>query len=133
MRTRLSFWGQKLGQYRRKISCIEGNAKCCHLITCKWTLRQLFICLRPRTLYPPDKLYTCIQYTHNPLTHYVCVYCILNHTGRGGDFNLSRTLRGNSSQSWVRKYQHDWLYLQSIELYRSIFLDDNIFLWCLYS
>ncbi len=33
-------------------------------LTCKGTLRQVFICLRPRTLYhPPYTLYTCIQYT----------------------------------------------------------------------
>ncbi len=36
---------------RRKIGLIEGNAKCRHLnnMTCKGTLRQVFICLRPRT------------------------------------------------------------------------------------
>jgi hypothetical protein len=40
---------------RRKIGLIVGNAKCRHLkiLTCKGTLRQVFICLRPRTLYPP--------------------------------------------------------------------------------
>jgi hypothetical protein len=29
--------------------------------TCKETLRQVFICLRLRTAYPPYTLYTCIQ------------------------------------------------------------------------
>jgi hypothetical protein len=50
----------------RKIIFIEGNAKCRHpKKTCKGTLRQLFICLMPRTLYPsPYTLYTCIQYTY---------------------------------------------------------------------
>jgi hypothetical protein len=33
---------------------VEGSAKCRHLkkLTCKGTLRQVFICLRPRTPYP---------------------------------------------------------------------------------
>jgi hypothetical protein len=51
---------------RRKIRHVEGNAKCCHLkkLT-KGTLRQVFICLRPRTPYPPPyTLYICIQYTN---------------------------------------------------------------------
>jgi hypothetical protein len=46
----------------------EGNAKCCHLkqFTCKDTLRQVFICLRPRTPYPPSPPYTLyVQYTYS--------------------------------------------------------------------
>ncbi len=42
---------------------IEGNEKCRHLkkLTCKETLRQVFICLRPRTPYPPPyTLYICV-------------------------------------------------------------------------
>ncbi len=40
-------------RYRRKIRLIEGNAKCRHLkkFTCKGTLRQVFISLRPRTRF----------------------------------------------------------------------------------
>jgi hypothetical protein len=60
--------------HRRKIRLIEGNAKCRHLkkLTCKGTLRQVFICLRPRTPYP------------TPLhTVYVYMYSILIHTGKG--------------------------------------------------
>jgi hypothetical protein len=51
---------------RSKIRLIDGNAKCRHLkkLTCKETLRQAFICLRPRNTYPPNTLYTCIQYTY---------------------------------------------------------------------
>jgi hypothetical protein len=50
---------------RRKIWLIEGNAKCCHLkkLTCKGTLRQVFICLRPRTLYPPSHTVYLYLYT----------------------------------------------------------------------
>ncbi len=41
---------------RRKIRLIEGNAKCRRLkeLTSKGTLRQGFICLKPRTPYPPS-------------------------------------------------------------------------------
>jgi hypothetical protein len=49
---------------RRKIRLIEGNAKCRHLnkLTCKRTLRQVFIFQMPRTPYsPPYTLYTCTQ------------------------------------------------------------------------
>ncbi len=49
--------------HRRKIRLIEGKAKC-HLtkLACKGTLRQVFICLRPRTLYPPPP-YTIYLFT----------------------------------------------------------------------
>ncbi len=41
--------------------------------TCKWTLRQMFICLRLRTPNPPPPSITqCIR-----------VYSILIHTGKG--------------------------------------------------
>ncbi len=36
-----------------KVRLIEGNAKCRILkLTCEGTLRQVFVCLRPRTPYP---------------------------------------------------------------------------------
>ncbi len=52
------------GTARRKIRLIAGNAKCSHLenFTLKGTLRQLFICLRPRTSYPPP-LHTVYVFT----------------------------------------------------------------------
>jgi hypothetical protein len=60
---------QVVSTNRRKIKLIEGNAKCRHLkqLTCKGTLRQVFICLRPSPPYPPSPfiLYTCIQYTYS--------------------------------------------------------------------
>ncbi len=62
---------------------------------------------------------------------------------RGGERWTREKVRGaNSSQSRVEKYQHDWLYLQSENsdktpaaksLYRSMLLDDEILLWCLFS
>jgi hypothetical protein len=73
---------------------IEDNVKCYHLkkLTCKGTLRQVFICLRPSTPYPllPYTLYTCIQY--------------IIHTEEWGEveeLNQREGWRGNSSQSWV--------------------------------
>ncbi len=57
-------------QHRRKIRLIEGNAKCpLKNLTCKGTVRQVFICLRPLPSYdpisPPCILHTCIQYTYS--------------------------------------------------------------------
>jgi hypothetical protein len=48
----------------RKIRLIEGNAKCHHLkknYPVKGTLRQVYICLRPRTSYLPSPLTHCIR------------------------------------------------------------------------
>ncbi len=69
---------------RRKIRLVVGKAKCRHLLTCKETLRYVFICLRPRTPYPP--LHTAYMYT---------VYL-------GGELNQREVKRGNSSQSWSK-------------------------------
>jgi hypothetical protein len=57
---------------------IEGNAKCRHLkkLACKGTLRQVFICLKLRSLSPPPLL------THCTVCKRVC--SILIHTGKGG-------------------------------------------------
>ncbi len=51
---------------RRKIRLIETNAKCRHLkkLTCKGTLRHVFICLRPKTPNsPPYTLFSVYVYT----------------------------------------------------------------------
>ncbi len=63
------------GETHGKIRRIEDNAKCRHLenFTFKGTVRQVFICLRPRTPYPP------------PLIVYVTVYLFTQ--GRGGELN----------------------------------------------
>ncbi len=59
---------------RRNITLLEGNGKCRHLkkLTCKRTLRQVFISLKPRPHIP------------HPLTHCIRVFSILIHTGNGG-------------------------------------------------
>jgi len=60
---------------------------------CKGTLRQVFICLRPKTPYPPSyTLYMCIG----------TVYLFIQEgEGAGGELNQREGVRGNSSQSWV--------------------------------
>jgi hypothetical protein len=76
------FGTTKIHQDHRKIRLREGNAKCRHLkkFTCNGTLRQVFICLIPRTPYPPPyTLYTCIQYTYSR-----------REEGEGGDLNRKK-------------------------------------------
>jgi hypothetical protein len=55
-----------IGIGRRNMRLIEGNEKCRHLkkLTCKRTLRQVFICLRTRTT-PPPLLHTVYMYTYS--------------------------------------------------------------------
>ncbi len=78
---------------RRKIRLLEGNAKYRHLkkLTCKVTLRQVFICLRPRTPCPPPILHTVYMYT---------VYLFTQGRRRGrGELNQREVQSGNSSQA----------------------------------
>ncbi len=71
-----------------------------------WPVKGLcgrcFICLRPPLPHtpPPYTLYTCIQ-----------VYLLTQ--GRGGELTREK-VRGAIVHKACRKYQHDWLYLQSI-------------------
>ncbi len=78
---------------RRKIRLIEGNAKCRHLkkLTCKGTLRHVFICLRP------------------PFAHCIPVYSVYLFThGRGGESLTREKVRGATvHKAAEKKYQHD--------------------------
>jgi hypothetical protein len=71
----------ELRRIRRKIKLLEDNAECHHLkvLTCKVTLRQVFICLRPRTPYSPPP-YTLYLYVQNIYSH--------REGERGGELNL---------------------------------------------
>jgi hypothetical protein len=72
------------------------QCKCCHQIKLNWegTLRQVFICLRPRTPpNPPYTLYTCVQYTYLQR--------------EGGRVEPGRRLDGHQFTKLGRKYQHD--------------------------
>jgi hypothetical protein len=67
--------------------CIMSSYK---KLTFKGSLRQVFICLRPRTPYPP--LHTVYVYT---------VYLFTQRKVKGwGELNQREGQRGNSSQSW---------------------------------
>jgi hypothetical protein len=92
---------------RRRTRLIESNAKCRHLrkLTCKGTLQQVFICLRPRTPYLPPRpytLYTCIHTESYSLIHQ-------RKGGReGGELNLVKPERRREGQQFTklgRKYQ----------------------------
>ncbi len=90
-------------------------------LTCKCTLRQVFICLRQGTPY-------------TPLTHWYL------YTKGRGRVEPKRRWEGKQFTKLGRKYQHDWLYLQTINSDKHLplspytdHLDDNILLWCLYS
>ncbi len=84
---------------RIKIMLIEGNAKCRHLkkLTSKGTSRQVFICLRPRTPYPPPPpLHTV--YGHTVYTVYLFTQ------GRGGErIEPERRLEGQQFTKLGRK------------------------------
>jgi hypothetical protein len=65
-------------------------------ITCKETLRQMFICLRPRTPYSlPYELYTCIQYTYS------------DREGGRREVEPERRFEGQHFAKLGRKYHHD--------------------------
>jgi hypothetical protein len=96
--------------YRRKIRLIECNAKCRYLKN--WPLKGLcgrcFIFLRPPPLRWP--------YTPPPLTHCVHVHTVYLFTLGGWGEEITREKnRGAIVYIAGRKYEHDWLYLQSIK------------------
>ncbi len=78
------------------------------LINYKHQLNVNGLCSRCWSVWGPPHDPTLPQ----PLTHCIRVYCTFIHTGTGGRRDeLERRLQG---QKLGRKYQHDWLYLQSI-------------------
>ncbi len=73
-------------------------------LICKGTLRQVFICLKPRTPYSSPPPFRTINV-------YSTVYSTLIHTGKG-EVEPKRRGEGNSSQSWAENT--DMIDLQSI-------------------
>ncbi len=117
---------------RRRIKLIEDNAKCRHRnkMTCKGTLRHVFICLWTRTPYPPP-LHTIT------FIHYI-VLLIHTRKGGGGRVEPERRLEGQQFISWPKI--STWL-TASINLINNCrkgplqvnILDDEILLWFLHS
>ncbi len=122
-----------------KKNYIDTKAKCCHLkkLTCKGTLRLVFICLRR----PPPLLGfvwggLAILYALNldryrvlnlcriwsptglntppPPSHTLSVYTLLRHAGGRGRYEPERRLEGQQFTKLGKKYQHDLLKLHSI-------------------
>ncbi len=128
------------------MNCCSSNLLCdstlsppsSHLkqLTCKGTLRQGFICLRP-----PPLLGFCLGWCSNfvgsesgqiqsvkllqnmvrvsnrtppPPLHTVYVYTVYLFTRGGGRVEPERRLEGQQVTKLGRKYQHYWMYLQSI-------------------
>ncbi len=93
---------------------MEGNPKCRHLkkLTCKWTLRQAFICLRLR-IPPPLHMYACVEYAYS------------QREGGGGRVEPERRLEGQQLINWdlINKCHKVPLQVK--------FLDDDILLLCL--
>ncbi len=145
---------------RRKTILIESNVKCrLQKLTSKRTLRQVFICLRfPHLLgFCPgwssnfvdsysgqiesvkllqNMVSNRTQHPHPCQPHTVCIrYTVLWHRegwmGRGGE--PERRLGGQWFTKLGRKYQHDWLHLQSKKSNkhpcRKVPLQINFFRW----
>ncbi len=98
------FW--RMFQTLRKIRLIECNAKCRYLKNF-WPVKGLcgiYLSAWGQEPHP------------SPLTHCILVYGILVHTGKGGGGGeLTREkVRGTMLHKAGRKYQHNWLHLQSI-------------------
>jgi hypothetical protein len=83
------------------INYIDTKAKCRQLkkLTCKGTLRQVFICLRPASLLRPHG-----PYRPPPYTLYTSILYILIHTWRGGErVKPERRLEGQQFTKLGRK------------------------------
>ncbi len=109
---------------RSKIRQTECNAKCRYLkkFTCKGTLHQVFYLSEAQYTIPPPPpytLYTCIQYTYS------------HREGVGGvESKPKRMLGGAMFHKAGGKYQHEWVYLQSINSVKHQSRPSRV--WCLY-
>ncbi len=90
------------GSARRKIRLIEDKAKCRHLLPVKGLCGRCISVWGQNPIPPP--LHIVYVYT---------VYTTYSHR-EGGRIEPERRLEGHQFTKLGRKYQHDWLYLQSI-------------------
>jgi hypothetical protein len=122
------------GFQRRKIGLVESNDKCSYLtkLTCKGTLRQVFICLRPPPLLGfclgwnsnfvgpesgqkqsvkllQNMVFNTTQHLPPPLPDKHCLYILYFDFGKGGSGGgyPKRRLEGQKFTKLGRKYQHD--------------------------
>ncbi len=95
----MSDFGLWKGLKCRKLRNIESSAKWRHLkkLTSKGTLRQVFTCLRSRTLHTP----------HLHIIYMYSVYLFSQGRGEGGRVKPEKRLEGQHSTQLGRKYQHD--------------------------
>jgi hypothetical protein len=71
---------------------------------------------------PSDTLYTCLQYSYS------------HREGERGRVEPERRVEGQQLTMLGRKTQHKHSETPAAKsLYRLVFLDDDILLWCLYS
>ena len=94
----------------RKIRLIESNAKCRYLKN--WLVKGL--CGRCVSLWGPLLSYDPILRTPPPYTLYTCIQHIYSPREGVGRANQEKRLEGTTVHKTRRKYQHDWLYLQSV-------------------
>ncbi len=110
---------------RTKIRLIEGNAKCRHLknLPVKWLWGRCYSVWGPEPHSRPPTF----------LTHCIRVYkCTFSHWEEGR-IEPESWLERHQFTKLDKKYQHDWLYLQSLNsdkhLPWSPFTGVNIFRW----
>ncbi len=109
-------YSYSLWQCHGLIKYIDTKAKCCHLKN--WPVNGL--CGRCLSVCGPLPSYDRIP-SFPPYTLYTCtVYSILIHRGKGGGVEPERRLERQLLTKLGRKYQHDWLYLQSINSYKHL-------------
>jgi hypothetical protein len=90
-----------LSPQKNKTHRRQGKTSSSKKLTCKETLRQVFICLKSRTPYPsPYTLYTCIQYSYS-------------HREGGRRVEPERKGKGQQLTTLGWKYPHDWMYARN--------------------
>ncbi len=98
-----------VGQNHWLINYVNTKAKFFHLKNLLYTdfSAGVYLSEAPSPPWPHNPL---------PLTHCIRAYCTFTQTekGVGGELNQERRLEGQQSTKLGRKYQHDRLYLQSI-------------------
>jgi hypothetical protein len=90
------------------INYIDTKPKCRHLKS--WPVKGL--CSGVYRSEAPSLSYDPIPRLHTVYLH--TVYLLLIHTEKGGTDEPERRLEGQQFTRLGRKYQHDWLYLQSV-------------------